>query len=101
MNFVALDIETANADSSSICQIGVAQFVGGSLTGEWSTLVNPEDYFDPFNVSIHGISEEMVQDAPTFPGLLDDIRSRLGSGIVLCHTAFDRVAIAQACDKYE
>jgi DNA polymerase-3 subunit epsilon len=54
MDFVALDVETANADSSSICQIGLATFEDGCLVDEWSTLVNPEDYFDPFNVSIHG-----------------------------------------------
>ncbi len=43
MEFVALDVETANADCSSICQIGIARFGDGCLAEEWSTLVNPED----------------------------------------------------------
>src|SRR5208282_2215742 len=43
MEFVALDVETANADCSSICQIGIARFEDGCLAEEWSTLVNPED----------------------------------------------------------
>jgi DNA polymerase-3 subunit epsilon len=44
MNFVAVDVETANPDFASICQIGIARFEGGKLTEEWSTLVNPDDY---------------------------------------------------------
>ena len=55
MRFVAIDIETANPDMSSICQIGIAEFYDGNLIGEWSTLIDPEDYFDEVNISIHGI----------------------------------------------
>lgn len=50
MHFVALDIETANADMSSICQIGMARYVDGNLTEEWSSLIDPEDYFSPINI---------------------------------------------------
>jgi DNA polymerase-3 subunit epsilon len=100
MDFAALDVETANADRSSICQIGIARFADGCLTEEWSTLVNPEDYFDPFNVSIHGITEDMVKDSPVFPELVAEIRCRARNRVVLSHTPFDRVAIAQACMKY-
>ena len=64
--FVALDVETANADSSSICQIGVVTFENSVVADTWVSLVNPEDEFDEFNVSIHGISEDDVIDAPTF-----------------------------------
>jgi len=31
MNFVAIDVETVNADMGSICQIGLAKFVDGQL----------------------------------------------------------------------
>ncbi len=31
MNFLALDVETANADYSSICQIGIAEFREGEV----------------------------------------------------------------------
>ena len=98
--FVALDVETANAACSSICQIGIARFKDGRLAEEWSALLNPEDYFDPFNISIHSITEEMVEGSPVFPKLVEEIRRRLEGRIVLCHTPFDRVAIAQACVKY-
>ena len=44
MDFVAIDVETANADMASICQIGVAKYSEGKLIEEWSSLVDPEDY---------------------------------------------------------
>jgi len=66
MNFVAVDVETASADLSSICQIGVAVFQDGALSRGWESLIDPEDHFDPINVSIHGIDEETVRHAPTW-----------------------------------
>ena len=66
MDFVVVDVETANADLSSICQIGIAGFCGAALVDAWDSLVNPKDYFDPINISIHGIDEERVKDAPTW-----------------------------------
>ena len=101
MEFVAVDVETANADCSSICQIGIARFEDGNLAEEWSTLVNPEDDFDSFNVSIHGITEDMVEGSPLFPNLVEKIRSFLESRTTVSHTPFDRVALLQACSKYD
>ena len=60
MEFVAIDVETANADMASICQIGIAQFRDGTLAEEWKTYVDPQDHFDIMNVSIHGIDEDVV-----------------------------------------
>ena len=31
MNFAAIDVETANPDCASICQIGIAEFKDGAL----------------------------------------------------------------------
>ncbi len=100
MDFVAIDVETANARLGSICQIGVAGFERGELVGEWATLVDPEDFFDPLNVSIHGIHEADVEGAPTLPQVIKDLDSWLAGRVAVCHTHFDRVAIQQACDEY-
>jgi len=54
MNFSAIDIETANADKASICQIGLVTHENGVAVEEWRTYVDPEDYFDGINVAIHG-----------------------------------------------
>jgi DNA polymerase-3 subunit epsilon len=63
VSFVVIDFETANADLSSICQVGIASFHDGRLVDTWGSLVNPEDEFDAINVSIHGIDEHQVKDA--------------------------------------
>jgi DNA polymerase-3 subunit epsilon len=100
VDFVAIDVETANADLASICQIGVAAYAASSLVDEWKTYVDPQDFFDPLNISIHGITEETVADAPTLPGIAEPLLLRLKDCIVLCHTHFDRVALHQAFNKY-
>ena len=101
MDFVAIDVETANADMASICQIGIAKYENGDLVHEWKTYVDPEDYFDGINVSIHGIDESTVEGAPTFPELTDTLRSYLEKSVVVCHTHFDRVAMNQAAQRYD
>jgi DNA polymerase III subunit epsilon len=101
MNFVAIDVETANADMASICQIGIVKYENSKLTEEWKSLVNPEDYFDQMNVSVHGIDESTLGDALTFPELSDTIRYFLEDSIVVCHTHFDRVALNQASKRYD
>jgi DNA polymerase-3 subunit epsilon len=50
LSYLALDIETANADYSSICQLGFAEFQDGEILNTWKSLINPEDYFDVFTV---------------------------------------------------
>lgn len=101
MEFVAIDVETANADMASICQIGAARFVDGTLTEEWKTYVDPKGYFDHINISIHGIDEEIVRGAPTFPHVSEKLIRFLGNGIVVTHTHFDRVALHQAAARYK
>ena len=100
MNFVALDVETANADMASICQIGIAKYAEDQLVEEWSSLINPEDYFDFINISIHGITEETVKDSPTFPEILSTLDRLLKNTICVSHTHFDRVSLGRAFEKY-
>lgn len=100
MHFVVIDVETANADMASICQIGLATFADGHLVDEWSSLVDPEDDFNHVNVSIHGIEAGMVEGQPTLPQLADRLRSTLEHTVSVCHTHFDRIALGRAFSKY-
>jgi DNA polymerase III subunit epsilon len=99
MNFVVIDVETANPDFSSICQVGVAEFRDGKLCELWESFVNPEDYFDEMNVGVHGIDEHMVRQAPKWPAVHQQLAPWLKNRIVACHTAFDRAALTRACSK--
>lgn len=99
MDFVVIDVETANSDMSSICQVGIASFRDGVLADSWVSLVNPQDYFSAANVSIHGIDNYQVKDAPTWEEVFPAIASRLREKIVVSHTHFDRVALERACSR--
>jgi DNA polymerase III epsilon subunit-like protein len=39
MDFVALDVETANPDLASVCQIGLVEFRNGGILKSWDWLV--------------------------------------------------------------
>jgi len=100
MNFIALDFETANADLSSICQVGLVAFRDGKIADTYTTLVGPDDYFDSINISIHGIDEDRVRGAPRFQDIHPKLSSLVTGAVVVCHTLFDRAAMQRASAKY-
>lgn len=98
--FYALDVETANPSISSICQVGIAKFIDGFVVEKYIELVNPEQYFDPFNTEIHGIDNNRVKNALKFPSIYKYLKSNLDGQIVVHHTPFDKSAINAVCKKY-
>ena len=101
MDFTVIDVETANPDLASICQVGVVSFREGKLRDSWESLVNPQDYFDDMNVSVHGITERDVRHAPTWQTVQDMLSPWLEGQIVVSHTAFDRAALFRASEKHK
>ena len=99
MHFVVIDVETANPDPSSICQVGVASFRDGQLHESWESLVNPEDYFNGINVAIHGIDEQSVRSAPKWNYVPEKLRAWMEGHVVVSHTGFDRAALLRTCEK--
>jgi len=95
----AIDFETANPDYASICQFGLAEFTNGELTDAYDSLIDPEDYFDDFNIEVHGIEPEDVVGKPKFDLVFEKLNN-LKNHIILHHSSFDRSAYRQACEKY-
>ena len=100
LSFNSIDLETANVDRSSICQIGIVRVENGKITDQWKTLVDPEVEFDSLNIRIHGIKEEDIAGCLSLPQLYGELRDRLNGTVVVSHTAFDRVAVGRALAKY-
>lgn len=96
--FISLDVETANPWLGSICQIGMALFEGDRILETYQSLIDPQDEFDPFNVSVHGITEKDVAGAPSFAEAWPDALAFIGDAPVASYGHFDRAAIAQACE---
>lgn len=99
--FLALDVETANADMSSICQIGIVEFQEDKVVKQWGTFINPQDYFDPFNISVHGITSQAVQDAPLFSNIHSRIQQSVKGCVVVTHMPFDQTSLRRASQKYK
>ncbi|NGQ92453.1 3'-5' exonuclease [Rhodobacter sp. HX-7-19] len=94
--FFALDVETANNDRGSICQIGVACVRPDNSIETWVTYVDPQEERWVFTY-LHGISARTVQGAPTFAEVLPVLRDALNGATVYQHSGFDRSAVAAAC----
>ncbi|MFP5426977.1 MAG: exonuclease domain-containing protein [Gammaproteobacteria bacterium] len=99
MDFTVIDVETANPNLASICQVGIAVFRAGVLHESWSSLVNPHDYFHPMNVSVHGIDESMITSAPSWAEVYPDVLKFVTGQIVASHMPFDRTATLRACQR--
>lgn len=101
LDFVVVDVETACSRSSSICQIGIVGFRDGAEVFAYETLVDPCDEFNPFNTRIHGITSEHVWGKPSFADIHPMIDSHLGGRITVAHSAFDKGALASACQVHD
>ena len=100
LTFNAIDVETANADPSSICQIGIVHVRDGAIKGQLSVLVNPEAQFSDYNVRLHGIGHNTVKDSQALPGLEARLRRLLEGTVLVSHTGFDRRAMDGAMERY-
>ncbi|MFZ9198477.1 MAG: exonuclease domain-containing protein [Paracoccaceae bacterium] len=94
--FFALDVETANNDRHSICQIGVACVRPDNSIETWMTYVDPQVERWVFTY-LHGISARTVKGSPTFAEVLPILRNALNCATVYQHSGFDRSAVAAAC----
>ena len=101
LTFNAIDVETANADPASICQIGIIRVRAGEIEEQLSILINPEQGFNPAHVRLHGIDEARVRSSDTLPRVADRLRPLVEGTALVSHTAFDRAALDGAMDRYE
>lgn len=99
--FIAIDVETANRNIGSICQIGIAYFEGGIFLPEksHSFLIDPEEDFE--NSWVHNIDEFLVKGKPKFPEVFNKIFELLNGQQIVSHTLFDKSSLYAAIEKYE
>ncbi len=94
--FFAVDVETANSDRASICQIGIACVREDGTMETWTSLVDPQtaDWSCSF---VHGITAREVRGAPCFAEIFGMIDELLAGRTVYQHSSFDRSAVSAAC----
>lgn len=100
--FIVFDVETPNRLSNRMSAIGIDVIEDGVIVDEYYTLINPETYFDYFNVRLTGISEASVINAPTFPEVWKQIEPIMSSGLLTAHNAvFDMSVLKKCLRDYE
>lgn len=103
MNFITIDFETATSDRDSPCEIGLTFVKDNQITETRSWLIKPAYHpdFDPFNVSIHGISPEMVENEPEFDVLWPQILPLIENQFLIAHNAgFDFSVLRRTLESY-
>ncbi|NDC47682.1 MAG: hypothetical protein EBZ61_01120 [Micrococcales bacterium] len=107
-SFVLFDIEMANSEPNSICEIGVALFENGVLTSTFESLVRPQPFditfsftddeadddedlykvqLSPMAQMIHQIDESELINAPTLQEVWGEIETLIKGMPLVAHNA--------------
>lgn len=101
MNFVSIDIETADSGRGGICAIGACLVMDQKIADSFYMLINPETDFLPMAQKVHGITQEDVADAPNLPVAFLLFHNWFFSYPWVIHNAsFDFCALRRAADRY-
>ncbi|WP_019329355.1 exonuclease domain-containing protein, partial [Streptomyces sp. TOR3209] len=94
--YAVVDVETTGlARDDRIISAAVYRLdARGEVEDHWYTLVNPQR--DPGPVWIHGLTSEVLRDAPLFPEVAEEFAARLDGRVLVAHNAvFDWQMIAR------
>lgn len=102
LTLIALDTETSGAYplKDELCEIAAVKWQAGEVVGEYQTLVRPTEPMSDFIIGIHGITNEMVADAPVVEDVISDFYQFIKGGVVIAHHApFDLGFLAYEFEK--
>jgi DNA polymerase-3 subunit epsilon len=95
-NWVILDTETTGLFNAEIVEIAIISNTGEPLL---NTLVKPTLTIPAKAASIHGITDDMVSTAPTFPEIYPQILEVCSTNQVLIYNAGFDMSILDYCCK--
>jgi len=99
---IVLDTETTGLDYTreKIIEFAAVRLENGKIKDEFQTLINPQQHIRKSSMAIHGISEEMVKDAPTEEEALPKILEFMGDYPMVAHNAiFDYSFLNEASHR--
>ncbi|HET6274607.1 MAG TPA: 3'-5' exonuclease [Candidatus Cybelea sp.] len=87
--YCVIDVETTGFSPvyDRVVEIACALVDGDRIVERWATLVNPCIPIPPSATAIHGITDEMVADAPVIESALRHARRLSGERVVAAHCA--------------
>ena len=103
LNFAAIDFETANSESCSVCSVGIVVVRGGEVVDTFYSLIQPEpNYYNYFCQRVHGLSCRDTDDAPVFPRVWDQIEPLIEGLPLVAHNArFDEGCLKAVFRVYQ
>lgn len=99
---VAFDTETSGAFpvESEVIELGAVKWQGGEIVGRFQTLLKPSRPLTPDNIRIHGITNEMVAEAPLMQDQVAGFCEFVDESVLLAHHApFDLGFMAVAVER--
>lgn len=99
---IAFDTETSGAFplESEVIELGAVKWFKGEIVGKFQTLLKPSKPLTPDNIRIHGITNEMVADAPLMKDEIIKFCDFIDNSVLLAHHApFDLGFISLAIEK--
>ena len=93
--FTAIDFDTATAYHP--CSVGIVTVEEGIIVDEFVTLIQPpNNFYNPFNIQVHGIYPRDTANAKTFVEVFPEIERRLKNRVVVAHNeSFDRNVLSK------
>jgi DNA polymerase-3 subunit epsilon len=111
--YAVIDVETTGGSPAvdRLTEIAILVFDGNKVIEEFQSLVNPSRSIDPWVVKLTGITQEMVQNAPTFEQIHHKILELTKGNIFTAHNVkfdfgmirneFKRIGIDFACKQLD
>ena len=99
---IVLDTETTGLDYTKerMVEFAAVRLENGVIKDSFETLINPEQHIRKSSIAVHGITEEMVQDAPTEAEVMPKILEFIGDYPIVAHNAiFDYSYINEAAKR--
>lgn len=102
-HFVAIDVETANNERSSICQLAFIEYKNKEAIQFKSYFIKPPgNTYNQQNTRIHSISAHITENKPTFAELWPEILSHINNKTLVAHNAaFDSDCIIKTLKHYD
>lgn len=89
-DWVVVDVETTGGSARHghrVTEVAAVCVSGGEISHTYSTLVNPQRRIPSMITALTGITNEMVQDAPPFCDVVDDLNGVLQGRVFVAHNA--------------
>ena len=86
---IVLDVETTGLDytKEKIIEFAGVRLENGKITDTFQTLVNPNQKIRKSSMAIHGITDEMLKDAPNEEEIFPKIFEFIGDNPIVAHNA--------------